>query len=163
MLSVSVAASNALFASSGGDRSVFIWDVARALTTRRFSGHGAGAINAVAWGGEADSVVVSGGFDKKVHVWDYKAQGSSRPMMTLDEATDAVSCLVVRSGHGQIIAGSVDGRVRAYDLRMGMVCVDVVGREWARFLSASPFTPHQLRVEFVWCDWRVAFEEVARG
>lgn len=30
---------NAKFASSGGDRSVFLWDVATGVTTRRLSGH----------------------------------------------------------------------------------------------------------------------------
>jgi mitogen-activated protein kinase organizer 1 len=30
---------NAKFASSGGDRSVFLWDVAAGVTTRRLAGH----------------------------------------------------------------------------------------------------------------------------
>ena len=34
-------------------------------------------------------------------------------------------------GHG-IVTGSVDGRMRTYDIRMGMVYVDVVGRKYCR-------------------------------
>lgn len=34
-------------------------------------------------------------------------------------------------GH-EIVTGSVDGRMRTYDLRMGMVYVDVVGRGYCR-------------------------------
>jgi WD40 repeat protein len=51
---------NAKFASSGGDRSVFIWDVATAQTTRRISGH-TGRINVVEFNYDA-SVVASGSF-----------------------------------------------------------------------------------------------------
>ncbi|RYC54671.1 hypothetical protein CHU98_g11538, partial [Xylaria longipes] len=36
VLSLSVSADNARFASAGGDRSVFLWDVASAQTLRRF-------------------------------------------------------------------------------------------------------------------------------
>ncbi|KAI9844592.1 MAG: hypothetical protein M1838_002101 [Thelocarpon superellum] len=138
VLDVAVAGDNARFASVGGDRAVFIWDVANARTLRRFNGH-EGRINAVAWGGEGDSVVVSenwqadttswgseGGFDKTVRLWDFKAQGSTKAMMVLDDARDSVACLLV-AGH-EICTGSVDGRVRVYDLRMGMVYVDVVGQ-----------------------------------
>ena len=49
---------NAKFASSGGDRSVFVWDVATAKTIRRILGH-RGKINAVEFNYDA-SVVVSG-------------------------------------------------------------------------------------------------------
>ena len=45
----------------------------------------------------------------------------------LDESRDSVSSLEV-VGH-EIVTGSVDGRVRLYDIRMGQVYVDVIGRE----------------------------------
>ncbi|KAI9828408.1 MAG: hypothetical protein M1832_002836 [Thelocarpon impressellum] len=124
VLDLSVAADNARFASVGGDRAVFVWDVATARTLRRFNGHD-GRVNAVAWGGEGGSVVVSGGFDTTVRLWDCKAQ-TGKAIMILDEARDSVSAVLVE-GH-EIISGSVDGRVRVYDLRMGMVYVDVVGQ-----------------------------------
>ena len=44
----------------------------------------------------------------------------------LEESRDSVSSLHV-VGH-EIVTGSVDGRMRVYDLRMGMVYVDVLGR-----------------------------------
>ena len=53
-----------------------------------------------------------------------RARGE-RSVMVLEEARDSVSCLDVR-GH-EIVAGSVDGRVRTYDLAMGVVDVDVLG------------------------------------
>ena len=49
-----------------------------------------------------------------------------KPIQVLEEARDSVSSLHV-VGH-EIVTGSVDGRVRMYDLRMGMLFVDLIGR-----------------------------------
>lgn len=59
MLDVAVAADNARFASVGGDRQVFLWDVEQGATTRRWTGHNS-KVEAVQFAGEGDSVVVSG-------------------------------------------------------------------------------------------------------
>lgn len=59
VLDVAVASDNARFASVGGDRLVFLWDVERGDTIRRFSGHNA-RIEAVQFAGEGDAVLVSG-------------------------------------------------------------------------------------------------------
>lgn len=59
VLDVAVTADNARFASVGGDRAVFLWDVEQGVTVRRWSGHTA-RIEAVQFAGEGDSVVVSG-------------------------------------------------------------------------------------------------------
>lgn len=61
VLDIAVASDNAQFASVGGDRQVFLWDVEQGGTTRRWSGHGA-RVEAVQFAGEGDSVVVSGEF-----------------------------------------------------------------------------------------------------
>ncbi|KAI1468533.1 WD40 repeat-like protein [Daldinia caldariorum] len=127
VLSLSVAADNARFASSGGDRAVFLWDVATAQTLRRFGGgqqsHTA-RINCVAFAGEDDSLLVSGGLDTTVRVWDVKSN-SLKPVQVLAEARDSVSAVAVRGP--EIVAGSVDGRVRTYDVRMGRCTTDVIG------------------------------------
>ena len=44
-----------------------------------------------------------------------------------EEAKDSITSIAVK-GH-EILSGSVDGRLRCYDLRMGMVNVDLIGRE----------------------------------
>lgn len=128
-----MAADNARFASAGGDRTVFLWDVASAQTVRRFShateGH-VGRVNCVAMGGADDSLVVSGGFDTTVRIWDTRSGGGgsgggARPIQVLDDASDAISSVVVRGA--EIVAGSVDGRVRSYDVRVGKVTADVIG------------------------------------
>ncbi|KAI4255517.1 MAG: hypothetical protein LQ352_002548 [Teloschistes flavicans] len=123
ILDISVTEDNARFASVGGDKQVFLWDVATARTLKRWSGH-FGRVNCVDFGGEEGSVVVSGSFDATVRLWDCKSQ-STKPIQVFDDSKDSVSSLHVL-GH-EIVTGSVDGKMRLYDLRMGLVYVDTLG------------------------------------
>jgi mitogen-activated protein kinase organizer 1 len=131
VLDITVAHDNASFASCGGDRSVFLWDVSTAQTIRRFGGnHGHTArINAVCFAGEGDALLVSGSFDASVRIWDIRSggAGAAKPVMVLEDARDSVSCLWIPRQGQEIWSGSVDGRVRCYDVRMGRVLTDVVG------------------------------------
>jgi mitogen-activated protein kinase organizer 1 len=69
---------------------------------------------------------VSGSFDASVRVWDTKAT-TQKPVQILSDAKDSISCVMVNSGGHEIVAGSVDGRVRYYDIRMGKMDTDVLG------------------------------------
>lgn len=133
VLDLAVSTDNARLASVGGDKTVFLWDVATAQTQRRFAGH-VGRVNACAFGGEDDSVVVSGSFDGTVKVWDTKSR-SDKPIMSFSEAKDSVSSVAVW-GH-EVLAASVDGRVRVYDLAMGRVQVDVLPASVTSVVSAA--------------------------
>ena len=127
VLSLDVASDNERFISGGGDRSVFLWDVATATTIKRFGGnvHGhTSRINCVSFAGDGDSLLVSGGFDTTARIWDVKS-GSLKPVQVLTEAKDAITTLLVRGP--EIVTGSVDGRVRSYDVRMGKCTTDVIG------------------------------------
>ncbi|KAF2801750.1 mitogen-activated protein kinase organizer 1 [Mytilinidion resinicola] len=123
VLDLAVSADNARLISVGGDKTVFLWDVSRATTIKRWTGH-AGKVNSCAFGGTEGSVVVSGSYDGTVRLWDAKSQ-SYKPIMVLSEARDSVSSVAVMGA--EIVAGSVDGRVRCYDIRMGQMLVDVIG------------------------------------
>ena len=127
MLSLAVTSDNARIVSGGGDRTVFLWDVVSATVVRRYQGHFA-RVNTVAFGA-GDSVIISGSLDATVRLWDVKG-GSTKPIMTWEEAGDSVSCVGVLGGDEgwEVFAGGVDGRVRVYDLRMGLCFVDVIGR-----------------------------------
>jgi len=132
VLDLAVSENNSRFVSGGGDKSVFLWDVATAQTVRRFTGHAA-RVQAVGFGGDDAAVVVSGSFDGTVRLWDCRARGETRAMMTFGEARDGVSCVAVRGA--EIYAGSVDGRVRVYDVAMGWVETDCIG---ASVTSVAP-------------------------
>lgn len=114
---------NARFASVGGDKAVFYWDVAKGVTIRRFAGHYA-KLNAVEMGGSGDAVLVSASFDATVRLWDTKS-ASTVPIQILDDAKDSVTCLYL--AELQVVTGSVDGKVRTYDLRKGLLTTDCIG------------------------------------
>ena len=124
MLDLAVAPDNARFASVGGDKQVFLWDVSTARTLRRWAGH-FGRVNAVAFGGDDTSVVASGSFDATVRLWDAKSS-STKPIQVLEEAGDSVTS--VAANGWEIVTGSVDGKLRVYDLRMGLLSTDLIGR-----------------------------------
>ena len=76
----------------------------------------------------ADLRLAVGSYDGTVRLWDAKSQ-AHKPLMVLSEAKDSISSVCVVEH--EIMSGSIDGRVRVYDLRMGMVYIDVIGRECA--------------------------------
>ncbi|KAI9731886.1 MAG: hypothetical protein M1834_004337 [Cirrosporium novae-zelandiae] len=114
VLSLAVTPDNAKFASVGGDRLVFLWDVASGRTLRRWEGHF----------GRIPVSITSGSFDTTLRLWDCKSS-SHKPIQVLSEAKDSISSLSIQDH--EIVSGSVDGRIRTYDLRMGRVTTDVVG------------------------------------
>ncbi|PGH11925.1 hypothetical protein AJ79_04617 [Helicocarpus griseus UAMH5409] len=127
VLDLAVTADNARFASVGGDKGVFLWDVETGTTVRRWAGHDA-RVEAVEFGGEGDSVVASGSADTTLKLWDTRSL-TSKPIQTLPDARDTISSLHIHTPTASVISGSYDGRIRSYDLRMGMVNVDVMGHE----------------------------------
>src|ERR1700743_2067428 len=84
ILDIAVSADNQTFASVGGDRSVFLWDVQHNEgTSRRFGsntseGH-TSRITCVAFAGEGNGVLVSGSDDTSVRIWDVKSR-DARPL-----------------------------------------------------------------------------------
>ncbi|KAF1986505.1 WD40 repeat-like protein [Aulographum hederae CBS 113979] len=122
VLDLAIAEANDRFVSVGGDKDVFHWDVYNARLIKKYSGH-ARRVMCCAFGGDDDSVIISGGFDGFVKLWDTKSN-SHVALMTFKDAKDAVSSVEV-SGH-QVTSGSHDGRIRCYDIRNGKIVVDVM-------------------------------------
>eukprot|EP00798_Chlamydomonas_sp_ICE-L_P031457 gene31457-6640_t len=86
---------NTKFASCGGGRQVFLWDVASARIIRKFRGHD-NTVNAIT-SGASDDLLVTAGYDQH----------------------DSVTSVSVLGW--EITAGSVDGCVRRFDVRMGRI------------------------------------------
>lgn len=118
---VSVCSDNSKMASVGGDRQVFLWDVASAGIIRKFKGHDS-RINSVSHGA-CDEVLVTGGYDTAVKVWDCRSW-SQEPIQTMRQCKDDVTSVIAVGP--AILAGSVDGTIRRFDIRMGRVYTDTL-------------------------------------
>ena len=119
VLDVAVAHDNASFASCGGDKTVFVWDVGSGRLLRRLAGHEQ-RVNAVTYAAEC-SVLISASYDTTVRCWDCRSRNAA-PIQVLADSADSVSS-VTASGH-EVVTSSVDGCVRVYDLRMGRASCD---------------------------------------
>ena len=81
-------------------------------------------INAVKFN-KSDQVVVSASYDATVKAWDTRSNMKD-PIQSLGEFKDSVTSLVVTES--DIIAASVDGTVRCFDIRMGKMTTDHVAQ-----------------------------------
>jgi len=123
---IAVSMDNSRFASCGGDRSPFLWDVSTGRVIRKFRGHES-TVNCVRFNKvqEENTTLVSASYDRSVRIWDLKSN-SIDPIQTLSEAKDSVTSLFLTDY--EIISGSVDGKIRNYDIRAGILRVDVVNQ-----------------------------------
>jgi mitogen-activated protein kinase organizer 1 len=122
---------------SASDKTLVIHDVVTGQCIRRLTHAAEGRINAVAMSSNSQAFL-SASYDATVRIWDARARHSHRPMQVLNEATDSVTALHVQHEQQQqqgsstfssaiIRTASVDGVVRSYDLRKGLVYCDDVG------------------------------------
>ncbi|KAJ9060120.1 WD repeat-containing protein 83 [Entomophthora muscae] len=116
---IDLSCDNTKFVSGGGDKAVFLWDVATCLVSRKLTGH-TQKINCVHFNADS-SVIASGSYDTTVRLWDCRSQ-SRLPIQILEEGKDSIISLRIL-GH-EILTGSVDNKVRHYDLRMGKLATD---------------------------------------
>lgn len=121
VLDVSASSDSSTIVSGGMDKVALIWDVPSAQVIRALRGH-SGQINAVKYNKES-SIVITASFDGTARLWDIKSK-SRDPVQFLDEAKDSVSSIAVTDY--EIVTGSLDGKVRRYDIRQGMLHVDDV-------------------------------------
>jgi mitogen-activated protein kinase organizer 1 len=121
VLDIAVSSDNSKFVSCGGDKLAFYWDVPSAKCLRRLRGH-TERLNCCGLSPEG-TVAFTGSYDASVRVWDLK--GNLRdPIQVMTEFTDSVTSLLV-TDHS-LIAGSVDGKLRIFDIRMGKMTTDHV-------------------------------------
>lgn len=124
---VHVTPDNSKLCSCGGDRQVFYWDVASGRVIRKFRGHDS-EVNAVKFN-EYATIVVSAGNDHSLRAWDCRSH-STEPIQIIDTFRDTVMSVCLTKT--EIIAGSVDGTVRTFDIRIGRFLMT-----WANLSTAS--------------------------
>jgi mitogen-activated protein kinase organizer 1 len=123
VLAIAVAADDSKFVSVGGDRNVHVWDVGGGATICSFDAHSL-RINCACFNSEA-TIVASGSNDTTVKLWDCRSR-DYRPIQTLSDAKDSITSVKIMGP--QVLTGSIDGRVRAYDIRTGRITTDCVGQ-----------------------------------
>lgn len=121
VLDVAVAPNNESFASAGHDKSIFLWDVPTGSITRKIDAH-TQRINALALNVDA-TVLASASYDQKVHLWDLRTKNRS-PLQILSDCKDSATSVAI--SQEAIVVGCVDGMLRTYDLRKGLLHTDTL-------------------------------------
>jgi mitogen-activated protein kinase organizer 1 len=111
---------------TGSEKTLVVHDVVTGQSQRRLQGH-VGRINAVAINRDAQ-IYLSASYDATVRIWDGRSR-SFEPIQILKEAKDSVTAVhFVQSDSLTLIrTASVDGVIRSYDVRMGMLQFSDVG------------------------------------
>jgi mitogen-activated protein kinase organizer 1 len=118
--------------SGGGDKACFLWDISSGRIIRRLQAH-TQRINTVTFNSDA-SLIFTGSYDKNLHIWDLRSQ-TRDPIQTLTDFRDSVTSIALT--RTDIIASSVDGSVRIYDLRMGQMHCDAYSSDAVSCVSVS--------------------------
>ena len=125
---------NSRVATAGGDKDVFLWDVTSGQKLRKFKGH-EGGVNGVRFTGEGDSVIVTAGFDRSIKFWDGRSN-SNVAIQSVTAFNDSVMSIDVKDT--RILAGSIDGKVKVFDVRTGKCFTDDFGSE--RSVTSTSFS-----------------------
>ena len=120
---------------SASNKTLVVTDVITQTLKRRLHGH-EGPINSVA-SALCPSIYASGSYDGTVRIWDGRSNNST-PVQILTQAKDSVSSIkVLEDDETSLVAASVDGFVRTYDIRMGRVVFDEFSDEAVTCISIS--------------------------
>lgn len=119
ILDIKISNDNSKFVSGGVDKSMFVWDVTSGRVVRRIQGH-AQKINALEMNSDS-SILLSASYDQTVSIWDLR-NNMRDPIQSLTDFKDSVTSLATTECC--IIAGCIDGCLRTYDIRKGLLQVD---------------------------------------
>jgi mitogen-activated protein kinase organizer 1 len=119
VLCLDISGDNSRFVSGGGDKLVFSWDVTTGKVISKYQGHNA-RVRTVAYNMQGN-VIMSGSEDASAKIWDTRSH-SSEPIQTLNQFKDTV--ISIKSSRDQIVAGSLDGVLRTFDIRCGALYID---------------------------------------
>jgi mitogen-activated protein kinase organizer 1 len=123
--------------AAASDKTLVVYDIVTTKPLHRIQGQHYGRINAVALGPQAQTYLTAS-YDATVKLWDGRNRSSREPIQVLKDAKDSVTSVHVGSNNDAkkssssssssiIRTASVDGVVRTYDLRKGILQMDDMG------------------------------------
>lgn len=151
----------------GSDKTAVLIDCITKKVLRQFHHHTA-VINSVSMfmSTGVDQVYATASYDATVCLWDARSSNTYRPIQVLKDAKDSVTAVNICSSSNEddaiIRTASVDGIVRTYDIRRGMLQCDnygspVVSIATTKCDSLSYFAAScldgSIRVTNEACDW----------
>lgn len=119
-----------IFASCGGDKSIFLWDIKTGKIIRKFWGHSK-RINCLSFNHPMNNVIVSGSYDQNVLFFDLKSFNKSKPFYKLQSKQgnngyfkDSITDLIFNQY--EIFIVCMDGYLRTFDIRNGKLIKDFI-------------------------------------
>ena len=123
---------------TASDKTLIVHDLVTAKYIRRFTHHHSQRINAVEMGPFQESFLTAS-YDATVSIWDARSNNTRTPIQTLSDAKDSVTDVHIDSTtHHLLRTSSVDGYVRTYDIRQGILHKDHLGGVSLVSMAQSP-------------------------
>jgi len=122
------------------DKTVGVWDVMTGQRLKRMKGH-TSFVNSVAAGRTPKPLVVSGGDDCQVKVWDRRRR---QPLASLNSMYQ-VTAVCFNEDASQVLSAGIDNTVKIWDLRKNAVVTEIGGHtDTVTGMMLSPDGSHVL-------------------
>ncbi|GBG34897.1 Guanine nucleotide-binding protein subunit beta-1 [Hondaea fermentalgiana] len=132
LVDVAVSNDSSAMACCGDDKCGFVWDVEEQQVVQRLYGH-AGPLTTTRFA-PTNNLVVTGAKDCTARIYDLRSRNPAG-VMTLRGFRDSLTAVHVLEA--EILAASVDGTLRTFDVRRGLVTTDHLGKIATMDVSSS--------------------------
>ncbi|MEH2377943.1 MAG: serine/threonine-protein kinase [Nostoc sp.] len=134
VLSVAISPDGKTIASSGGDSTIKLWNLATGKQISSLKGHSQ-QVNVVAISPDGKTLV-SGSDDNTIKIWNLATR---RLIRTLQGHSDSVHALAISADSETLVSGSDDNTIKIWDLATGEQIRTLLGHTfWVRSLAISP-------------------------
>lgn len=134
VLSVAISPDGKTIVSSGGDRTVKLWNFATGKQISSLNAYSQ-QVNVVAISPDGKTLV-SGSDDNTIKIWNLATRKQIR---TLTGHSDSVHALAISADSETLVSGSDDNTIKIWDLATGEQIRTLVGHTfWVRSLAISP-------------------------
>ncbi|MEH2300139.1 MAG: serine/threonine-protein kinase [Nostoc sp.] len=134
VLSVAISPDGKTIASSGGDRTIKLWNLATGKAISLLNGHSQ-QVNVVVISPDGKTLV-SGSDDNTIKIWNLTTRKQIR---TLQGHSDSVHALAISADSETLVSGSDDNTIKIWDLATGEQIRTLAGHTfWVRSVAIDP-------------------------